>query len=100
MKAKNLILLTSIFVLASACAHSRVVQEVPGSSGVVAIKTRNHKASREKAKLYMAENCQPKTYRIIEEGEKIKGEMISADTYGRVHRDSKKEWLIKYRCKN
>ena len=48
----------------------------------------------------MAENCQPKTYRIIEEGEKIKGEMISADTYGRVHRDSKKEWLIKYRCKN
>ena len=98
MKARHLLLLTSVFVLASACAHSRVVQEVPGSSGVVAVKSRTHKASREKAKLFMAENCQPKAYRIMEEGEKIKGEVISADSYGRVHRDSKKEWFIKYRC--
>ncbi len=99
MNPKSFFLAAIVIALTGACAHSRVVQEVPGSSGVVAIKNRTHKSSREKAKMYMADNCRPKVYRIMEEGEQVKGDVMYADRLGQVHRDSKKEWFIKYRCR-
>jgi hypothetical protein len=97
LKQSKMLLTIGICLFTVSCATARVVQEVPGSSGVVAVKSRDHKKSRKKATTYMSENCSPRSYQITREGETNAGEVMYAN-YGRVHKDNNKEWFIHYKC--
>ena len=95
----SVLIALSLSMLLSACAKPRVVSEIPGTSGIIAVRSRDHKSSRNKADKYMSENCAPNGYKIIEEGEQVSGEVTYAGASGRtIHKDNKKEWQIKYQC--
>ncbi len=98
-----------VFILS--CAHVRTVKVQPGEGGEIAVFPQNDLEARGKAQTLMADNCRPKKFKIVEEGEVVTGQstqqqaQVNPNKYtggatasGSTYTTNTTEWRIKYRC--
>jgi hypothetical protein len=93
-------------LLASSCAHTRVVKTQPGKGGEIMVQEGLIGDARSDAKKKMKSNCGRRKAQILEEGEAVVGKSRRGDTqqtkYGSATSEDehdKTEWRIKYKCK-
>lgn len=92
-------------IVATACAHTRVVKSRPGKGGEIMVSEGWFGDARADANKKMRANCGSKRPEVTEEGEAVVGKRRNSSTdltrWGSVSsedEDDKTEWRLKYRC--